>query len=73
MIQTKKMASSGDKYRYLLSGEGEKDTKRKFGVPPNYDVVNKLFEDGRTKVCVSLLIPSICMYLIHHETVLTCI
>ena len=39
-----------DKYRNHLSGEEEKDTKWKFGVPPNYDAVNKLFEEGRTKV-----------------------
>ncbi|RZC67551.1 hypothetical protein C5167_011244 [Papaver somniferum] len=38
-----------DKYRSYLYGEGEKDTKWRYGVP-NYDVVNKLFEDGRTKV-----------------------
>lgn len=31
------------KYRNHLSGEGEKDTKWKFGVPPNYNVVNKSF------------------------------
>ncbi|PON76301.1 NTF2-like domain containing protein [Parasponia andersonii] len=39
-----------DKYRYLLNGDGEKDTKWKFGAPPNYDVVNELFEEGRTKI-----------------------
>ncbi|KAL5560410.1 hypothetical protein UlMin_036621 [Ulmus minor] len=39
-----------DKYRYLLKGEEEKNTKWKFGAPPNYDVVNKLFEQGRTKI-----------------------
>ncbi|KAI3921800.1 hypothetical protein MKX01_005489 [Papaver californicum] len=38
-----------DKYRSYLYGEGEKDTEWRYGVP-NYDVVNKLFEDGRTKV-----------------------
>ncbi|EXC26591.1 hypothetical protein L484_003537 [Morus notabilis] len=46
------MASSGikeDKYRSYLHGEGEKNTKWRFGAPPNYDVVNKLFEEGRTK------------------------
>ena len=43
-----------DKYRYLLKGDGEKDTKWRFGAPPNYDVVNKLFEEGRTKVLVYL-------------------
>ncbi|KAK0575771.1 hypothetical protein LWI29_006706 [Acer saccharum] len=40
----------GDKYRYLLHGDTEKDTKWGFGVRPNYDVVNKLFEEGRTKI-----------------------
>ncbi|CAB4289177.1 unnamed protein product [Prunus armeniaca] len=48
------MASSGveggDKYRSYLSGEGEKNTKWKFGAPPSYDIVNKLFEEGRTKI-----------------------
>ncbi|KAM1151227.1 hypothetical protein ACFX19_034570 [Malus domestica] len=46
------MASSGvegDKYRSYLTGEGEKNTQWKFG-PPTYDVVNKLFEEGRTKI-----------------------
>ncbi|XP_038724992.1 pathogen-related protein-like isoform X3 [Tripterygium wilfordii] len=40
----------GDKYRSFLYGEGEKSTKWRFGAPPNYDVVNKLFEEGRTKI-----------------------
>ncbi|KAL6269107.1 hypothetical protein ACE6H2_026018 [Prunus campanulata] len=47
------MASSGvkgDSYRCYLHGEGEKNTKWRFGAPPNYDVVNKLFEEGRTKI-----------------------
>lgn len=48
------MASSsvveGDKYRSFIYGEGEKNTKWRFGAPPNYDVVNKLFEEGRTKI-----------------------
>ncbi|XP_058097300.1 pathogen-related protein-like [Magnolia sinica] len=39
----------GDKYRYHIYGEGEKNTIWKYGAPPNYDVVNKLFEEGRTK------------------------
>ncbi|XP_021819988.1 pathogen-related protein-like isoform X2 [Prunus avium] len=43
-------AEGGDKYRSYLSGEGEKNTKWKFGAPPSYDVVNKLFEEGRTKI-----------------------
>ncbi|XP_038700382.1 pathogen-related protein-like [Tripterygium wilfordii] len=40
----------GDKYRSFLHGEGEKNTKWRFGAAPNYDVVNKLFEQGRTKI-----------------------
>ncbi|XP_065880672.1 pathogen-related protein-like [Euphorbia lathyris] len=44
------MAASGDKYRSFLHGEGEKNTRWRFGSPPNYDIVNKLFEEGRTKV-----------------------
>ncbi|KAJ1395779.1 NTF2-like domain superfamily [Sesbania bispinosa] len=46
------MASSSgkeDKYRTYLDGDEEKNTKWRFGAPPNYDMVNKLFEDGRTK------------------------
>ncbi|MED6210492.1 hypothetical protein PIB30_064594 [Stylosanthes scabra] len=43
------MGSSWDKYRTYLHGEEEKNTKWRFGGPPNYDVVNKLFEEGRTK------------------------
>ncbi|XVE60176.1 hypothetical protein DITRI_Ditri05aG0107000 [Diplodiscus trichospermus] len=39
-----------DKYRSYLHGEGEKNTKWKFGAPPSYDVVDKLFEEGRTKI-----------------------
>ncbi|KAI3930480.1 hypothetical protein MKW98_022129 [Papaver atlanticum] len=38
-----------DKYRYYIYGEGEKDTQWRNGIP-NYDVVNKLFEEGRTQV-----------------------
>lgn len=44
------MASSGvDKYRGL-DEEEKKNTVWRFGQPPNYDIVNKLFEEGRTKV-----------------------
>lgn len=42
--------SDVDKYRCFMSGEGEKNTKWKLGVPPNYDAINELFEEGRTKV-----------------------
>ncbi|KAE9603977.1 hypothetical protein Lal_00001970 [Lupinus albus] len=47
------MASSSvkeDKYRTFLLEDSEKNTKWRYGdAPPNYDIVNKLFEDGRTK------------------------
>ncbi|KAM3413250.1 hypothetical protein ACQJBY_004431 [Aegilops geniculata] len=39
----------GDKYRSFLHGDGEKSTVWRHGAPPNYDLVNKLFEDERTK------------------------
>ncbi|KAH6800094.1 hypothetical protein C2S52_000558 [Perilla frutescens var. hirtella] len=39
----------GDKYRSYLSPEELKTTEWRDG-PPNYDVVNKFFEEGRTKV-----------------------
>ncbi|KQK03580.1 pathogen-related protein [Brachypodium distachyon] len=42
--------AGGDKYRSFMHGEGEKNTVWKLGAPPNYDVVNKLFEEERTKV-----------------------
>ncbi|KAA8538312.1 hypothetical protein F0562_027865 [Nyssa sinensis] len=42
--------SEGDKYRTHIIGEEEKNTEWRFGAPPNYDVVNKLFEEGRTKI-----------------------
>ncbi|KAL5982630.1 hypothetical protein ACLOJK_016705 [Asimina triloba] len=42
-------AAVGDKYRSHIYGEGEKNTKWRFGAPPNYDIANKLFEEGRTK------------------------
>lgn len=42
-----------DKYRSHIHGEDEKDTEWRFGAPPNYDIVNKLFEEGRTKVISS--------------------
>ncbi|XP_062170472.1 pathogen-related protein-like [Alnus glutinosa] len=39
----------GDKYRSFIYDEGEKSTEWRHGGPPSYDVVNKLFEEGRTK------------------------
>ncbi|KAF9599690.1 hypothetical protein IFM89_001636 [Coptis chinensis] len=38
-----------DKYRSYIWGEGEKNTVWRFGAPPTYDIVNKLFEEGRTQ------------------------
>lgn len=40
----------GDKYRIHIYGDDEKNTTWRYGAPPNYDLVNKLFEQGRTKV-----------------------
>ena len=40
----------GDKYRSHIYGEGEKNTEWRYGAPPNYDIVNKLYEEGKTKV-----------------------
>ncbi|PSS31731.1 Pathogen-related protein [Actinidia chinensis var. chinensis] len=48
-MSTSSGTTQGDKYRSYLDGEEEKNTKWRFGAPPNYDVVNKLFEEGRTK------------------------
>ncbi|RZR86750.1 hypothetical protein BHM03_00014005 [Ensete ventricosum] len=48
------MAVEGDKYRSYLVGEGEKDTQWRHGAPPTYDLVNKLFEEGRTRARESL-------------------
>ncbi|QCE15651.1 pathogen-related protein-like [Vigna unguiculata] len=38
-----------DKYRPLLRQDIEENTKWRYG-PPSYEAVNKLFEEGRTKV-----------------------
>ncbi|KAK1300823.1 hypothetical protein QJS10_CPB13g00864 [Acorus calamus] len=43
-------SSYSDKYRSFIYGEGEKSTVWRNGAPPNYDLVNKLFEEGRTQV-----------------------
>ncbi|EYU17420.1 hypothetical protein ABFS82_03G089100 [Erythranthe guttata] len=42
-------SEGGDKYRWYLTPEDLANTKWLSGVP-NYDVVNKLFEEGRTHV-----------------------
>ena len=67
-IRSEKMAYSvtdqEDKYRSYLHGEGEKNTKWRFGAPPNYDTVNKLFEEGRTKVySASVICMIVCIYI----------
>ena len=45
------MGTSGgeksDKYWFFLYREGEKNTKWRLGAPPSYDIVNKLFEEGK--------------------------
>ncbi|PRQ24838.1 putative NTF2-like domain-containing protein [Rosa chinensis] len=53
-MSTSNMEASGvdqrDKYRSYMYGDGERNTQWRAGAPPNYDVVNKLFEEGRTKI-----------------------
>jgi len=39
-----------DPYRLHMYGEAEKHTAWRHGAPPSYNEVNKLFEEGRTKV-----------------------
>ncbi|GFP97822.1 pathogen-related protein [Phtheirospermum japonicum] len=43
-------ATTEDKYRSYLNEDDVKNIKWGFGSPPNYDAVNKLFEQGRTKI-----------------------
>ncbi|KAK9707229.1 hypothetical protein RND81_07G181600 [Saponaria officinalis] len=38
-----------NKYRSFLYGEGEKNTTWVHGTTPNFDLVDKLFEEGRTQ------------------------
>ncbi|KZV23177.1 pathogen-related protein-like [Dorcoceras hygrometricum] len=46
---TEASVNGGDKYRSYLTEEDLRTTKWKAG-PPNYDLVNELFEQGRTKI-----------------------
>uniref|UniRef100_R7WA18 Pathogen-related protein n=1 Tax=Aegilops tauschii TaxID=37682 RepID=R7WA18_AEGTA len=46
-------AEGGDKYRSFLHGDGEKNTVWRHGFPPNYDLVNKLFEEESPHIHVS--------------------
>ena len=41
---------AGDPYRDHLTGAAEKDTTWRHGSAPRYDVVNAMFEKGRTQV-----------------------
>ncbi|XP_057958495.1 pathogen-related protein [Malania oleifera] len=43
------MAGEADAYRSFLHGQEEQSTQWRHGAPPTYHVVNKLFEEGRTK------------------------
>lgn len=49
-------ATKVEKYRSFLDAENVKDVQWRFGTPPNYDVVDKLFEEGRTKVIFTFLL-----------------
>lgn len=42
--------TAGDRYRDHLCGAGEERTAWRHGSAPQYDVVNALFEKGRTQV-----------------------
>ncbi|CAM0913522.1 unnamed protein product [Alopecurus aequalis] len=42
-------SGGGDRYRSHLAGEGEKTTVWRHGAAPTFDVVNRLFEAGRTQ------------------------
>lgn len=39
-----------DKYRSFLSDEEGGKIEWRYGAPPSYEIVNQLFEQGRTKV-----------------------
>jgi hypothetical protein len=54
--------TGGDKYRSFIHGEGEKNTVWRLGAPPNFDVVNKLFEEERTNVHISLSVNRFTLY-----------
>ncbi|CAI0374488.1 unnamed protein product [Linum tenue] len=44
------VGSGGDKYRSFLADKEGHETQWRHGGPPQYDLVNKLFEQERTKV-----------------------
>ncbi|CAA0842786.1 pathogenesis-related family protein [Striga hermonthica] len=41
---------ASDKHKAYLNDDDVKNNNWRFGSPPNYDVVDKLFEQGRTKI-----------------------
>lgn len=43
-----------EKYRQYIHGDAEKNTRWRYGAPPDYTVVDQFFEQGRTKVFVRL-------------------
>ena len=42
--------TEAEKYRSFMNEEDVKNINWRYGSTPNYDVVDKLFEEGRTKV-----------------------
>lgn len=54
----------GDKYRSFLHDE-ENNIQWRHGGPPTYDEVNKLFEQGRTKVLDLYLIFTFSLSYLH--------
>jgi hypothetical protein len=54
---------SGDIYRSILHDEAENTTQWRHGGPPEYDSVNQLFEEGRTKVLDPFSSSPLCLYL----------
>lgn len=54
-----------DKYRSFLSEDEVGKVQWRNGAPPTFDVVNKLFEEGRTKVTVITLPTSLCLIYIY--------
>ncbi|CAL9086402.1 unnamed protein product [Musa acuminata var. zebrina] len=50
MANSDSSGGEGDGYRSHIHGDHERNTEWMFGSPPDYDLVDKLFEEGRTKV-----------------------
>lgn len=70
-VEEQVAVSGGDKYRSFLFGKEEDNTVWRHGAPPTYHDVNLLFEQGRTKVILSLSIISLlCMCCVLHHHIL---